>query len=262
MSRPNRLKSRLAAGDACVGCWLTLGSAAVADVLAGAGFDAFIIDHEHGPHDITAALGQMRAAATGETTIVMRVPGHDPTYVRQALDAGVEGLLIPNVVSADDAEAVVAACRYPPQGQRGVGHRVIRASDFGRKAGEYLASANDRLAIICQIESADAIDNVAAIGAVDGVDALFIGPVDLSASNGKPGAFDDPEVQALIARAEARILEASMPLGGVLYGSESARSLFDKGYRLVAPVGDVALLRDGARAVLDNLKAVRRGAAP
>ena len=244
MSRPNRLKSRLA------------------DVLAGAGFDAFIIDHEHGPHDITAALAQMRAAAASETTILMRVPGHDPTYVRQALDAGVEGLLIPNVVSAADAEAVVAACRYPPQGQRGVGHRVIRASGFGRQAGAYLASVNDRLAIICQIESADAIDNVAAIGAVDGVDALFIGPADLSASIGKPGAFDDAEVEALIARAEAQILDSGVPLGGVLYGGNSARGLFDKGYRLIAPVGDVALLRDGARAVLDDLEAVRRGAAP
>ena len=262
MSRPNRLKSRLAAGDACVGCWLALGSAAVADVLAGAGFDAFIIDHEHGPHDITAALAQMRAAATAETTILMRVPSHDPTYLRQALDAGVEGLLIPNVVSAADAEAVVAACRYPPQGQRGVGHRVIRASDFGRDAAAYLASANARLAIICQIESAPAIDNVPALGAVDGIDALFIGPSDLSASIGKPGAFDDPEVQALIARAEARILETGTPLGGVLYGSESARSLFDKGYRFVAPVGDVALLRDGARAVLDVITAARRDAAP
>lgn len=262
MSRPNRLKSRLAAGDVCIGCWLALGSAAVADVLAGAGFDALIIDHEHGPHDVAAALAQMRAAAAAETTILMRVPSHDPIHVRQALDAGVEGLLIPNVVSAAEAEAMVAACRYPPQGQRGLGHRVIRASDFGREAAEYLASANDRLAIICQIESADAIDNVAAIGAVDGVDALFVGPADLSASIGKPGAFDDAEVQALIARAEERILESGMPLGGVLYGTNSARSLLDKGYRLIVPVGDVALLRDGARAVLDNLKAVRRDAAP
>ena len=121
---------------------------------------------------------------------------------------------------------------------------------------------NARLAIICQIESAPAIDNVPALGAVDGIDALFIGPSDLSASIGKPGAFDDPEVQALIARAEARILETGTPLGGVLYGSESARSLFDKGYRFVAPVGDVALLRDGARAVLDVITAARRDAAP
>src|SRR5207244_3310933 len=119
-------------------------------------------------------------AATPNCSSVVRVPSNDPNYLKRVLDAGVEGVMVPNVETAEDARAVVAACRYPPAGRRGSALGSARASDYGVNAPKYRQAAADELLIVCQIESPKAVENIAAIAAVDGVDVLFIGPHDLS----------------------------------------------------------------------------------
>ncbi len=247
MYRNNSLKAKLASDQNCIGCWLSLGSASAAEIVAQAGFDALLIDHEHGPPDLAVAVDQLRAIWPSGATLLMRIAGHGSAHVRQALDMGIEGLVIPGVENAADAEAVVAACRFPPRGRRGISS-TVRASTYGLGFRNYLETAHENLLIMCQIESAGAVENIAAIAAVDGVDVLFIGPNDLSGSIGKPAAFDDPEVKALFERAEQRIVDSGKPLGGVPYGGASAKELFARGYRFVTPASDSALLREAARA--------------
>ena len=147
----NPLKRRLAAGDKLRGCFLTLPSADVADVLAQAGFDFLLIDHEHAGGSIGEAIAQMRAMAPTATSAMVRLPALDPTYIKRILDAGAQSLLCPGVETAEEAASLVQACLYPPQGVRGAGGGV-RASRYGFD-GEYHATANDRLLIAAQIES-------------------------------------------------------------------------------------------------------------
>ncbi|MBM3518570.1 MAG: hypothetical protein FJX56_12030 [Alphaproteobacteria bacterium] len=249
MYRPNRLKARLKAGERNLGCWLWLGSAAAAEIVAFAGFDALLIDHEHGPGDFLSAVDMMRAMAVGQATIVMRVEGNDPVYLKRALDAGVEGVMIPGIDTRADAERAVAACRYPPLGNRGAAFSATRASDYGMRAAEYAKTAADNLVIMLQIESATAVHNVREIAAVEGVDMLFIGPTDLSGSVKKLMAFDDPEVRSLIAEAERGIKAAGRALGGIAMKGESIPDRFARGYDLIVAGGDATFIRDGAAAL-------------
>ncbi len=248
MFRENALKKRLAAGQRALGCWLFTGDVAAAEILGSAGYDFILIDHEHGPGDPLSAVGQLRALSASPSTVLMRVPWNDPVHIKRALDIGVEGLMIPMVETADQARAAVAACRYPPDGIRGCASSVVRASNYGLANDEYLRRANDEVLIMCQIESVRAVDNIAEIAAVDGVDALFIGHNDLAASIGRPGRTGEPEPRALIERAEAAIKAAGQKMAAVPYAGMTWAELFARGYDLVPGDSDVTLLRDGARA--------------
>ncbi len=250
MFRKNRLKEKLRAGEKCLGCWLQLGSPAVAEALASMGFDGFIIDREHTPWSLEAAVAEMRALEPGGATLLLRVPSHDPAYFKRALDGGAEGVMVPNVETAEQALAVVAACRFPPAGIRGAAQPVTRVTGYGHKSADYTENYADELLIMCQIETARAVDNVAEIAAVEGVDMLFIGPNDLSGSIGKLSQYDDPAVRELLARAEAAITKAGIPMGGVSTG-EGPAEMFERGYNFAAVGADLAFLRAGARAVIE-----------
>src|SRR5438105_2193529 len=183
MFRPNALKARLADGRRALGCWTVLGAPPVIELLALCGFDYLLLDQEHGFGEPSALLNSLQAmAATPSCTSIVRVPSNDPNYLKRVLDAGVEGVMVPNVETTEDARAVVAACRYPPAGRRGSALGSARASDYGISASKYKQAAADELLIVCQIESPKAVDNVEAIAAVAGVDGLCIGPHDPSAS--------------------------------------------------------------------------------
>ena len=197
MYRKNQFKNRMLAGERCFGCWLHLCSPIAAEVLALAGYDAMIIDHEHGSGELVGAIQIMQAMSATPASSILRVPWNDPVALKRALDAGPEGVMIPSINSADEARAAVTACRYPPGGTRGAAYGLLRASDYGLVAEEYLASVQDNLLIACQIETAAAVEAIPEIAAVDGVDMLFIGPNDLSGSIGKLGQFDDAEVIAI-----------------------------------------------------------------
>ncbi|MSO64320.1 MAG: hypothetical protein EXQ85_00705 [Alphaproteobacteria bacterium] len=252
MFRPNSLKAKLRAGHPAVGCWSVLGAAAPVEVLAGAGFDALLIDQEHGEGTLSDGVGQLRAAAY-DVTMLIRVPSHDPAYIKRVLDAGFEGVMVPGVETADQARSIVDACRYPPLGRRGAGG-TSRAVDYGRRWKEYQARHGSELMIIVQIESAAAVEQIPAIAKVEGLDMLFIGPLDLSASIGKTGQFGDPAFQELQSRAERAIKTTGKWLGGIdLEGR--ARDLLKRGYDIVFATSDMQLLRDGAAAVLAQVRA-------
>ena len=239
----NQLKEKLRSGGTAVGCWVCLNSPAVTEVLAGAGYDALLIDYEHGEGTVADLVHHLRAAQGSQTTILVRVPSDSPHEIKRALDCGAAGIMVPGVESAEQAQRIVDQCRYPPEGRRGA-NSAIRAGRYGQDWKEYVATANDAIMVLCQIESRDAVARIAEI-AVPGVDSLFLGPMDLSGSIGKLGQFDDPEVQALRADAERAILATDAVLGTIETAAGGYDRLAAKGYRLIFTASDDALLRNG-----------------
>jgi 2-keto-3-deoxy-L-rhamnonate aldolase RhmA len=235
-------------GAATGGCWLGLFSSIAAEIVAQAGYDCVMIDLEHGPGSILDAVPLMQAVKSSGCASLLRVPGNDPVWIKKALDVGVDGVMVPGVDSAAEAAAAVAACRYPPRGMRGMATAIVRASDYGAREREYLEAIDDDLLVICQVESPQAVDEVADIAAVDGLDMLFPGPMDLSTSLGYLGQPDHPEVAARIARVEAAAREAGKLLGGIPTPARPPAALFEAGYSLVLADFDLLMLRDGARA--------------
>ncbi|MEE8189762.1 MAG: aldolase/citrate lyase family protein [Kiloniellales bacterium] len=255
MSGTSSLKERLIAGRPAFGCWLEMCSPIAAEIVAQAGYDCVLIDMEHGPASNLDAVGLMQAIQGRDCVPLARVPSNDPVPVKRILDAGALGVMLPAVNSAAEAEAAVAACRYPPKGRRGMAASIVRASEFGGRWRDYVAGIDERLLVMCQIESRAAVANAAAIAAVEGVDLLFIGPFDLSSDLGFLGQPDHPEVRAEIARVEQAAKDAGRLLGGIPTPERSAGDLLDAGYRLILADADVALLRDSARASLAALRA-------
>jgi 4-hydroxy-2-oxoheptanedioate aldolase len=243
MITTNRVKQRLQAGNKAVVCWLHLSSPIAAEIVAQAGYDGVLIDHEHGPGDFLNAIALIQASAPDGCTPLMRVPWNDPVYIKRALDIGVQGVMVPNVQSAEEAAAAVAACRYPPKGIRGMATQIARCADYGASSDDYIEGWNEQLLVIVQIETPRAVDNAAAIAAVEGVDMLFVGPSDLSASAGHTGDLGHPDVAALIGEVEARTRAAGKWLGSIPLPGRDARRLFADGYDLVISASDVSLLR-------------------
>jgi 4-hydroxy-2-oxoheptanedioate aldolase len=234
-----------------------LGAAPVIELLAYCGFDYLLLDQEHGFGEPSALLHSLQAmAATPGCTSVVRVPSNDPNYLKRVLDAGVEGVMVPNVETADEAHAVVAACRYPPKGRRGSALGSARASDYGINAARYKAAAADELLIVVQIESPKAVQNIGAIAAVDGIDVVFIGPHDLSGSVGQLGDLKHPEVAQLIARAEEAIRNSGKPMGTVPHPGATWREMFQRGYHMINAGSDVGRLRDAALADVKEFRSV------
>lgn len=252
-SRPKALKARLAAGDKLLGCFLNSASPIVAELMALAGYDCLMIDAEHSPVGLETALAMASAIKAGGAATLMRVPANDPTYIKRALDIGVDGIMAPAVNSAAEAKALVAACRYPPGGTRGVAVPIIRASGYGLDA-EYAKRADDALLVIAQIETAAAVAEAERIAAVPGIDLVFIGPFDLSASLGHLGEPDHPDAMAAIARTETAVRGRDKWLGAIPTAVRPADRLFAEGYRLVLAGADLMLLREAARAQVERYK--------
>jgi 4-hydroxy-2-oxoheptanedioate aldolase len=245
VSGNNLLKRKLLDRERVLGCFLLTGSSDNAEVLAHAGFDFLLIDHEHGSGGRGDAVAQMRAMKGTPTTSMLRIPSLDPGYIKRVLDAGVQCILCPMVENASTANAMVEECWFPPHGTRGAGGST-RASVYGYDVD----SANrvrDELLIAVQIESVMGVERIDEIAAVAGIDLLIIGPRDLSASIGKLGRFEDPEVQTLVAEAEAAILGSGKRLGSVLYPGRTPAQMFERGYDLLIAGSDIGFLIEGAR---------------
>jgi 4-hydroxy-2-oxoheptanedioate aldolase len=218
------------------------------EVVASAGYDCVMIDLEHGPGDYLDATAQAQAVSGLPCAPLIRVPENAPVYLKRALDVGPAGVMVPMVDSADRAGAAVSACRYPPRGVRGVAHPIARASGYGTDLARYVERFEEELLVICQIETPAAVENAAAIAAVDGVDMVFVGPMDLSASAGHFNEPDHAEVDRLIDRIEAAARDAGALLGALATPGRPAAALFERGFDLVVDAVDVGLLRDAARA--------------
>ena len=257
MFRPNPIKAALAAGTPQLGVWLVGNNAMTAEVAGRAGFDFAIIDHEHGPGDLVGAIEQLLAlqASTpgGGPATFIRVGWNDPVTIKRALDTGVEGVMIPMIETADQARAAVA-CRYPPSGIRGCAVGAMRASGFGADMPDYWRRANDEVCVMLQIETEKAVDNIAEIAAVDGIDILFIGPYDLMVSTGYDPLNPSPEAIALVERAEKAILAAGKPMGAVPHSGLDLDGMYARGYALVGAASELSLMRNAALAMTEPHK--------
>jgi 4-hydroxy-2-oxoheptanedioate aldolase len=249
----NVFKQALRDGRRQIGLWSGLGSGIAAEIVAQAGFDWIVLDTEHAPNEVPGLLAQLQAMATGTAEPVVRCAWNDPVLIKRILDVGVRSLLVPFVQSADEARRAVAATRYPPEGLRGVAV-ATRATGWGRRLAEYQHGANREMCVIVQIETRTALAAIEAIAAVDGVDALFIGPSDLAADLGHLGNPGHPEAQAAFADALTRIRAAGKSAGILTADPAAARRYLDLGYAFVAVGSDTGVLAQGTSRLAAQFK--------
>lgn len=234
MQQPrNAFKAALARGEAQIGLWLSLADPYVSEMVATTGFDWLLIDAEHAPNDLRSVLAQLQAVAPYPVSAVVRPVLGDTALIKQYLDVGVQSLLVPMVHSAAQATDVVAATRYAPRGTRGLGSQMARVSRWSQIAG-YIEHADDEICVLVQAESKQAMANLDAIVAVDGVDGVFFGPADLSASMGYLGQPDHPEVLSAIDDGIAAVLAAGKAPGIIATDPKVAERYLRAGARFVA----------------------------
>ncbi|WP_417596401.1 4-hydroxy-2-oxoheptanedioate aldolase [Oceanospirillum sp.] len=251
----NTFKQALKQGDtAQIGLWLGLANSYTAELLAGAGFDWLLIDAEHAPNDLQTILGQLQAIAPYPSHPIVRPPWPDAVRIKQILDLGAQTLLAPMVETGEQAAEVVAATRYPPQGIRGVGSALARASGFNRMP-EYLQTANDEICVLIQIETPKGVEHLDDILAVDGVDGVFIGPSDLSASMGYIGNPGHPEVQKVIEESIAKIVAAGKAPGILIADQTLAQRYIELGALFVGVGTDTGLLMKSSNDLAAKFKA-------
>lgn len=252
LTLPPTLRDDLAAADrALIGLWATAGSAVNAEIVAGSGCDWVLLDAEHSPNGLESLLAQLHAMSAYPATIVVRPPVGDTVTIKQYLDLGAQNLLIPMVDSAEQAEEIVRAARYAPEGTRGVGSALARSARWNRIDG-YLARANETISITAQIESAAAVSDVSRILAVDGVDAIFVGPADLSASMGLLGQQSHPAVVDAVLHTISAAKAAGKPVGVNAFEPEHAERFIEAGADFVAVGADVAILARATEALVDR----------
>jgi len=247
----NLFKQALKAGKVQIGLWCGFADPYPTEIIAGAGFDWLALDCEHAPNDLRTVLAQLQAMAGTAAQPVVRLPTGDPVLIKQYLDIGAHTLLIPVVESAEQAAMLVAATRYPPQGFRGVASG--RAARWGR-VKDYLATATDEVCLLIQVETRKGLGNLDALLAVEGVDGIFIGPSDLSASLGHLGNPGHPEVISAIDDAIRRITAAGMPAGILSTDTTLAQSYIDKGVTFCAVGVDTMMLSSAAVALVGRFK--------
>ncbi|WP_322613963.1 4-hydroxy-2-oxoheptanedioate aldolase [Pseudomonas sp. BIC9C] len=249
----NTFKLRLKSGEAQIGLWLGLADAYCAELAANAGFDWLLIDGEHAPNDLRRMLGQLQAVAPYPSHPVIRPVIGDTALIKQVLDIGVQTLLVPMVENADQARELVRAIHYPPNGVRGVGSALARASRWNSIPG-YLDKADEQMCLLVQIENREGLANLDAIAAVDGVDGVFIGPADLSASMGYRGNPGHPEVQAAIEDAILRIQKAGKAAGILSADQKLAKRYIELGAAFVAVGVDTTVLMRGLQTLAAKFK--------
>lgn len=237
----NRFKQGLTAGDVQFGLFSGLTDPVVAEINAGAGFDWLMFDVEHAPNDLRTVLHQLQVVAAYDTSSVVRPDHGDTVVIKRLLDVGAQTLLVPMVESAAQAEDLVHAVRYPPNGIRGVGPSLARAARWNRVEG-YLANAEAEICLIVQIESVAGVGAIEQIAAVEGVDALFVGPSDLGASMGHLGEPDHPEVLVAVDDAIVRIVANGKPAGVFATSRVHAKRWIELGATFVAVGSDTSLL--------------------
>ncbi len=248
----NTFKQALRNRQAQVGLWVSLANSSSTEICAGAGFDWLLLDCEHAPNHLQSILAQLQTIAAYPTTqAICRVPIGDSTIIKQYLDLGAQTLLVPMVDTPKQARALVQACRYPPDGFRGMAG--ARASRWGRYPN-YAKEANAQVCLLVQAETRLALSNLDAIAATEGVDGVFIGPADLSASMGYVGNSGHPEVQAAIEDAIGRITRSGKAAGILTPDTKLAKRYLELGATFVAVGLDTVLLVRGTNALVSEFK--------
>lgn len=247
----NRFKKRLGEDGTLLGLWVTLADPVAAEISAGAEADWILVDGEHSPNDLRTMLSQFQATEAYDVSTMARPVSAGPKLIKQYLDLGVQTLMLPMVSSAEDAANIVKFCRYPPQGIRGVAS--ARAARWGR-VENYHAQANDQICIICQVETRAGLENLEAIAAVEGVDAIFIGPSDLSASLGRLGQAGEPDMRQTVIDAIQRTHDAGKPAGTLSLNPDIAREYIDAGVDFIAVANDANLLAKATTSAIEQLR--------
>ena len=252
---PNRFLAGLREGRPQIGMWLSLSSGFAAEAVAGAGFDWLLIDTEHSPNDIRSVMTQLQVLAAHEVTPIIRPDWNDPVLVKRLLDIGAPGLLFPMVQNVAEAERAVAATHYPPQGIRGVSG-CTRANGFGRMT-DYFDRVAEETAVLIQVETRAAIEQVAQIGAVDGVHGVFFGPADIAADMGLLGQPMHPAVWELIRPTAKKLIAAGIKVGTLVFDTAFAGDLIEEGFAFVACGSDAVMLARGADSLAATMRARR-----
>lgn len=230
------------------GAWLNLGSSLVAEIAGIAGFDWICIDLEHGAGDFSELVHQLQALESSQSAPIVRIASNDAPRFKRVLDLGPSGVMVPYVNSRAEAERAVAAMRYPPAGVRGVA-KMNRAARFGGGFDEYFALANDNLALIVQIETREAVASAADIAAVEGVAALFIGPLDLSVSLGIPQQYSHPEFLLALNKVVAASRNAGRAAGILVPTAADVPHFAEMGFTMIAASSDGSILQQGMSAL-------------
>lgn len=251
------LRRRLEAGEVLIGTFANLGSPVAVEALALAGLDWVVLDLEHGAGHEDALVGQLHAAAAGGIAAIVRVEGAAGARVGRALDLGADGVMFPRLDGAAAAERAIATMRYPPGGERGVA-TYNRACGFGTRR-DAIESAADRLLGVVQIESREAVAEAGAIARLEGVQALFIGPQDLSYALGIPGELAHPEFRAAVAAVCEAAASAGKVAGTLIASEDGIDGALDDGFRMIAVGSDSSFLVQRAQAALAAADGRRRG---
>ncbi len=246
------IRKQVLAGNFMAGAWCNLASGITTEMAAIAGFDWILIDQEHGPGDSMTLLQQLQSIGNRPCAPITRIAWNEMPRFKQALDLGSAGIMIPYVETAEDAARAVSYMHYPPTGMRGVATSP-RATGFATNFGTYFAKANHDLLTVTQIETARAVQNAAEIAAVEGVDVLFVGPMDLSISVGMPGKFEDADYRAILAKVAEAAKEGGKAAGILLPSTQLLEMVYEMGYRFIAAGSDGGMVMQGMQ---NNRKAM------
>jgi 4-hydroxy-2-oxoheptanedioate aldolase len=246
------LKKRLQQGETLHGCWLNLGSSLTAEIVGLAGFDWVLIDLEHGAGVEKDVLAQLQALASTPTAAMVRVESADAPRISRILDMGAEGVMCPKVNNAAEAQKVINALHYPPFGNRGVA-KMVRATTFGANFDQYYQESKENILGIVQIETAEALNHLDEIAALEGVDVLFIGPADLSMELGIFGQFDHPTFIDALKKINQAAQNAGKATGILFFNANDYDKYHDMGIRFIACGADATFVADSARNMAKKL---------
>jgi 2-keto-3-deoxy-L-rhamnonate aldolase RhmA len=252
--RKTKFKEKLKNKEVCIGSWITLAHPAIAEIMARAGFHWLVVDMEHSVITIREAEELIRVIELCGVVPLVRLSANDPIQIKRVMDAGAHGVIVPMVNTCEEAEAAVAAVKYPPQGTRGVG--LARAQGYGRTFDAYREWLKKDALVIVQVEHIQAVENLEAILSVDGVDGFIVGPYDLSGSLGVPGEFNHPLMQKAMKRIQS-VVSSSGKVPGIHIvepDEKQLRQRIKEGYRFVAYSVDIRMLDNACRSGLAILR--------
>ena len=257
--RQNAIKKTLAGGGRVLNAWLAIPSSYSAELMAHQGWDSVTIDLQHGPVDFQAAVGMLQAISTTQSVPMARVPWNDPALIMKLLDAGAYGLICPMINTKAEAEAFVAAARYPPLGHRSFGPN--RAVQYG--GADYWQHANEEVMLLAMIETATALENLDQILSVRGLDGTYIGPSDLSLSLGRSPTLDptDEGVFAAMKTIREKTRQKGLVAGVHTDSAQTALKRYNEGFQLCTVLNDARLLMLAAQAAVREVKGQPQAAA-
>ena len=245
MTKPNEIKKTLASGGTVFGTWSMLASPSVMTVVAAAGVDFAIIDMEHGPMGLETAEAQLHATESGGCTPIVRMGEASDAQILRVLEIGTQSLMVSHVSTPEDAKRIVDACRYPPDGTRGLSPFTRGHGFSDEDLGAKLARANAEMFVGVLVEGDEGIANLDAIAATPGLDMVYLGIYDMSSAAGLPGQLEHPKVVDTIKDAAARINAHGVAAGSVARDQDYLRLLHDAGFRFLSYRADSPILRDG-----------------